>query len=62
LPLKYNNEDSSDNPIITNNNQNNYYKHDGVIYLIIGTAGRSLYEITEQAPFIAKQHMNNMIL
>ena len=27
----------------------------GVIYLITGTGGRSLYEIKEQAPFVAKQ-------
>ena len=30
-------------------------KNKGVIYLIIGTGGRSLYEIKEQAPFVAKQ-------
>src|SRR5215211_1384322 len=61
FPLKYNNEggggySSSNNPIIVeDSNQNNYYNNDngGVIYLIIGTAGRSLYEIKEQAPFVA---------
>ncbi len=59
FPLKYNSEggDSSNNPIIVDSNQNNYYNNDkgGVIYLIIGTAGRSLYEIKQQAPFVAKQ-------
>jgi hypothetical protein len=62
FPLKYNGQggggDSSNNPIIVkDNNQNNQYNNndDGVIYLIIGTAGRSLYEIKEQAPFVAKQ-------
>jgi len=61
FPLKYNSEgdgDSSNNPIIVEDSiQNNHYNNDdgGVIYLIIGTAGRSLYEIKEQAPFVAKQ-------
>jgi hypothetical protein len=59
FPLKYNNNaDSSDNPIIVNSNKSNYKnndKGDGVIYLITGTAGRSLYPIQEQAPFVAKQ-------
>ncbi len=59
FPLKYNGEDGySSNPIIVDNNQNNYYNNDnrdGVIYLITGTGGRSLYEIKEQAPFVAKQ-------
>ena len=58
FPLKYNSESgSSNNPIIVDSNQNNYYNNDkgGVIYLITGTAGRSLYEIKQQAPFVAKQ-------
>jgi hypothetical protein len=63
FPLKYNSKggDSSNNPIIVDSNQNNYYNNDdkggggGVIYLITGTAGRSLYEIKQKAPFVAKQ-------
>ena len=64
FPLKYNSQDrgdNSDNPIIVDRNQNNYHitndndNNKGVIYLITGTAGRSLYEIKEQAPFVAKQ-------
>jgi Calcineurin-like phosphoesterase len=62
FPLKYNSEDkdSSNYPLIVDRNSNNYFYYDdiydnGVIYLIIGTAGRSLYEIKEQAPFVAKQ-------
>ena len=57
FPLKYNNQgsDSSNNPIISNNDQNKYNEDNGVIYLITGTAGRSLYEIKEHAPFVAKQ-------
>ncbi|HET9806312.1 MAG TPA: hypothetical protein VFP49_05350 [Nitrososphaeraceae archaeon] len=59
FPLKYNSEDgdSSNNPIIVDRNQDNYYNNnDRVIYLIIGTAGRSLYEIKQQAPFVARQN------
>jgi Calcineurin-like phosphoesterase len=66
FPLKYNSEgDSSNNPIITDNRQNIYNYIDdhhnggGVIYLIIGTGGRSLYEIEQQAPFVAKQDDKN---
>jgi hypothetical protein len=59
FPLIYNSKggDNSNNPIIVDSNQNNYYNNDkgGVIYLITGTAGRSLYPITQQAPFVAKQ-------
>ena len=59
-PLKYNEGDSS-NPVIIDSNQDNYHfinddtNNNGVIYLITGTGGRSLYEIKEQAPFVAKQ-------
>ena len=61
FPLKYNSEDreSSNYPIIVDRDPNNYFYYNniynGVIYLTIGTAGRSLYEINEQAPFVAKQ-------
>ncbi|HSF49754.1 MAG TPA: LamG-like jellyroll fold domain-containing protein [Nitrososphaeraceae archaeon] len=61
-PLKYNSSiDSSDNPIIVDRNQHNYNYNNknndnkGIIYFITGTAGRSHYEIKEQAPFVAKQ-------
>ena len=54
-PLTYNTADSS-NPIISKKDSNNY-KDDksGVIYIITGTAGRSHYDITQKAPFVAKQ-------
>jgi len=65
FPLKYNSEEEdSSNPIIADNNKNYYHminddddnnNRDGVIYLITGTGGRSLYEIKEQTPFVAKQ-------
>jgi hypothetical protein len=58
FPLKYNSDDgsySSNSPIISNNDKNNYNADSGVIYLITGTAGRSLNELKQQAPFVAKQ-------
>jgi hypothetical protein len=57
FPLKYNSEGGdSSNPIIVDRNQTNYKgNNNGQIYLIVGTGGRSLYDIEEQAPFVAKQ-------
>ena len=56
FPLKYNSEVDSSNPIIADRNQTNYNgDYPGQIYLIIGTAGSSLYEIKQQASFVAKQ-------
>jgi hypothetical protein len=57
FPLKYNNNNGdSSNPIISSSNQNNYNNDNGgVTYLITGTAGRSHYELQQQAPFVAKQ-------
>ena len=56
FPLKYNNNNGdSSNPIILLDARTNNYKDIGVIYAIAGTAGRSHYEIKEQAPFVAKQ-------
>ena len=56
FPLKYNIRGDSSNPIIGDRNQTNYNgDYQGQIYLIIGTAGRPLYEIKQQAPFVAKQ-------
>jgi hypothetical protein len=54
-PLIYNPNDGS-SPIISKKDYTNYADDkSGVIYLISGTAGRSHYDITQQAPFIAKQ-------
>jgi hypothetical protein len=58
FPLKHNSNADSSNPIIVDNHKISYKnndKGDGVIYLITGTAGRSNYEIKEQATFVAKQ-------
>jgi len=62
FPLKYNSEgvgeEGPNDPIVVDRNQNNYYYGNddrGVIYLITGTGGRSLYDIEEQAPFVANQ-------
>ena len=57
FPLKYNNGDSS-NPIVANGNQvpdNKANNNNGVIYLVTGTAGRSLYELEGQSPYVVKQ-------
>ena len=54
-PLIYNSNDGS-SPIISKKDPRNYADDkSGVIYLISGTAGRSHYDITQQAPFIARQ-------
>jgi hypothetical protein len=57
LPLKYNNGDSS-NPIVANEDRVSHNKannNNGVIYLVTGTAGRSLYELEGQSPYVVKQ-------
>jgi hypothetical protein len=57
FPLKYNSSDSS-NPIVVKENQiahNNKNNKNGVIFLVTGTAGRSLYELKGQAPYVVKQ-------
>lgn len=59
FPLKYNGDGDSSNPIQSSTNLNNYEEDNGVIYIIAGTAGRSHYEITDQAPFIANQDDTN---
>ncbi|HJU59892.1 MAG TPA: metallophosphoesterase [Nitrososphaeraceae archaeon] len=57
FPINYNgNGDSSDSPIITDRDPTSYNIDSGVIYLIIGTGGRSLYEIEDQASFVANQY------
>jgi hypothetical protein len=56
FPLKYNSNADSSNPIIADRNQIKYNEdYPGQIYFITGTAGKSLYEIKQQAPFVAKQ-------
>ena len=58
--LKYNNSNGNNSiPIISDRNLNNYNSsndYSGQIYIITGTGGRSLYEIKQQAPFVAKQY------
>ena len=56
FPLNYNGEDNSDDPIIANIDSTRYNIDSGVIYLIIGTGGRSLYELEGQSPFVANQY------
>jgi hypothetical protein len=59
FPLKYNHQDDRSNPISSSTSLNNYKEDSGVIYVISGTAGRSHYEIEQQAPFVAKQDDKN---
>lgn len=66
FPLKYNNgQEGSDHPIVTYTSQNNNYytnkggdntRGEGVVYLIIGTGGRSLYDVEEGIPFVASHY------
>src|SRR5688500_10295937 len=57
FPLQYNNNADSSNPIIADRNQTNYnIDYSGQIYLIIGTAGKSHYDIQQRASFIANQN------
>jgi Calcineurin-like phosphoesterase len=57
FPLNYNGEDnSSDDPIIVDIDSTRYNIDSGVIYLIIGTGGRSLYELEGQSSFVANQY------
>jgi Calcineurin-like phosphoesterase len=56
FPLKYNEGDSS-NPIVANRKQVTHIDNnnkEGVIFLVTGTAGRSLYEFEGQAPYVVK--------
>ncbi|NOJ30182.1 MAG: hypothetical protein DA328_08465 [Nitrososphaeraceae archaeon] len=55
FPIKYNSENESSKPIIVDKNHTKYKDQLGQIYLIVGTAGRSLYDLKGQAPFVAKQ-------
>ena len=60
FPLQYNNNGDSSNPIILDRNQTNYNEdYLGQIYFITGTAGKSHYDIQQQAPFVAKQDDNH---
>jgi hypothetical protein len=56
FPLQYNNTGNSSNPVIVDRNKTSYNDYLGQIYLITGTAGKSHYDIQEQAPFVANQN------
>jgi predicted phosphodiesterase len=56
FPLKYNNDDGdSSNPISSSTHMNNYKENSGIIFLTSGTAGKSHYEIEQQAPYVAAE-------
>ena len=66
-PIKYN-PNSPSNPIITNNNQQNYNDPEGQIYAIVGTGGVNFHSLSGQSSFTASQqalrfgHLNIDIL
>ncbi len=56
FPLKYDkNGVNAEQPVISNKNKNKYSVDDGVIYIITGTAGRNLYNLTGQSQFVSTQ-------
>ena len=55
-PIIYNNA-NSENPIITDTKNNNYYDPKGMIFGTVGTGGESLYPLTGQAPYVATQYV-----
>jgi hypothetical protein len=54
FPISYNNQKSA-SPIITDNENSKYNDPTGVIYVIAGTGGRSLYDLKSKSPFIVTQ-------
>jgi predicted phosphodiesterase len=54
FPIKFN-PNSKSNPIITNNNINNYNDPEGQIYAIVGTGGINFHSLSGQSSFIASQ-------
>jgi hypothetical protein len=57
-PIKYNSEEPSE-PIITSVNKTIYDNPDGQIFIVAGTAGRSLYKFFGQAPYISTQYIGH---
>ena len=54
FPIKFN-PNSKSNPIITNNNINNYNDPEGQTYAIVGTGGVNFHSLSSQKSFIASQ-------
>jgi hypothetical protein len=54
FPIKFN-SNSKSNPIITNNNINNYNDPEGQIYAIVGTGGVNFHSLDGKSSFIASQ-------
>ena len=53
-PLEYNTDDPR-NPIIKDSDSSNYQNPNGTFYITVGTAGGNLYDLLDQAPFVANQ-------
>jgi hypothetical protein len=54
FPIKFN-SNSKSNPIITNNNINNYIDPEGQIHAIVGTGGVNFHSLDGKSSFIASQ-------
>jgi hypothetical protein len=54
LPISYNNQKSS-SPLITDNGNSLYNDPKGVIFVIAGTGGKSLYGLKSKSSFIVDQ-------
>jgi len=54
FPIKFN-SNSKSNPIITNNNINNYNDPEGQIHAIVGTGGINFHSLDGKSSFIASQ-------
>ena len=54
-PISYNSQKSS-SPTITDSSISSYTDPKGAIFAIVGTGGRSIYDLEGQSPFIVTQH------
>ena len=54
-PISYNSV-NQDNPSKTSTNSSTYNDPKGEVYVVAGTAGRSLYDLESKAPFMVKQY------
>ena len=61
-PLSYNSGNSRE-PIITEKHTREYDKdHAGQIFITVGTAGKDLYDFTNQAPYVIRQFLRHGFL
>lgn len=58
-PLTYNYSISDENPIITSNNKTMYVHPSGEVYVVVGTAGKSLYNFLSREKYIVTQFLGH---